>query len=67
MEKSLLQNRINPKVKARFHRYSQLVGVPMNRLVEHFIEDGMKSGRNGLDRRLKQGVEFALRGKDERV
>lgn len=68
MQKSLLQNRINPKVKQRFHRYSQLVGVPMNKLVEGFIEDGMKSGRNGLDGRLREGVEFALRGKkDEKV
>jgi len=42
MEKSLLQNRINPKVKEKFHRYSQLVGIPMNKLVEGFIEDGIK-------------------------
>ena len=42
MEKSLLQNRINPKVKEKFHRYSQLVGILMNKLVEGFIEDGIK-------------------------
>jgi len=64
MEKSLLQNRINPKVKEKFHRYSQLVGIPMNRLVENFIEDGMKSDMNKLDYDLKQGAEVALRGKD---
>ena len=63
MEKSLLQNRINPKVKARFHRYSQLVGVPMNRLVEHFIEDGMKSDMEKLDSKLRQGAEVALGGR----
>ena len=67
MEKSLLQNRINPKVKQKFHRYSQLVGIPMNRLVENFIEDGMKSHMDKLDYKLRQGAEVALRGQDGKI
>ena len=67
MEKSLLQNRINPKVKARFHRYSQLVGIPMNKLVEGFIEDGMKSEMDKLDGKLREGARVALGIGRERV
>ena len=37
MKKTLLQNRIDASIKDKFQRYSQLVGVPMNALIEQFI------------------------------
>ena len=52
MKKSLLQNRINSDIKQEFHRYSQLVGVPMNQLIEGFIMDGMNKGRLSLKQEL---------------
>ena len=52
MKKSLLQNRINSDIKQEFHRYSQLVGVPMNQLIEGFIMDGMNNGRLSLKQEL---------------
>ena len=36
-DKTLLQNRIDASIKDEFQRYSQLVGVPMNALIEQFI------------------------------
>lgn len=45
MKKILLQNKIDPKIKSDFYRYSQLIGVPMNRLIEEFIVDSMERGR----------------------
>ena len=36
-DKTLLQNRIDASIKDKFQRYSQLVGVPMNALIEQFI------------------------------
>ena len=37
MKKTLLQNRIDASIKDKFQRYSKLVGVPMNALIEQFI------------------------------
>ena len=45
MKKILLQNKIDPKIKGDFYRYSQLIGVPMNKLIEEFIVDSMERGR----------------------
>ena len=52
MKRTLLQNRIDPSVKEQFHRYSQLVGIPMNKLIEGFILDGIENGRLGLKTKL---------------
>ena len=50
--KTLLQNRIDPKIKQQFSRYSKLVDIPMNRLIEDFIVKGMETGKLGLKQRL---------------
>ena len=52
MKRILLQNRIDPSIKEKFHRYSQLVGIPMNRLIEGFILSGIEKGKLGLRGRL---------------
>ena len=52
MKKTLLQNRINPDIKDEFHRYSKVIGVPMNQLIEDFILDGMEKGGLGLKQKL---------------
>lgn len=52
MKKMLLQNRINPDIKDEFHRYSKVIGIPMNQLIESFIIDGMRKGGLGLKQKL---------------
>ena len=39
MKKIMMQSRIDPEVKNALVRYSQLLGVPMNRILEHIVMD----------------------------
>lgn len=50
--KILLQNRIDPNIKQEFSRYSKLVNVPMNKLIEDFIIKGIEVGKLGLKQKI---------------
>lgn len=56
MEKILMQNRIDPEVKQALVRYSQLLGVPMNRIIEHIVMDHIAKRKPDLKIKLLKEI-----------